>query len=309
MTGLLLAGLPRGQGLWYARWWFVALYAHSGLSKLDASFCQELGALFLSTALGPVGLDPSRWPEGWRSAAVLAMPAGEIAVAAALAAPRLRRVGVVGASVLHAGLVGILGPFGLGHSAIVLVWNAAMLAEVWVAFGPDLATGTVATPGGVAGLVKLVFWAGVLLPFGERWGAFDAWPSHALYASHVERASVFLHESELEGYPEAVRRHVAPGGPGPWRRLDLTGWSREARGTPVYPQNRACLGLAEALAARDGGRGLVRVVLSGPADRWRGRRWTTEAVGLDAVRRRGDRFRLNAHPAGATARGRGTPGR
>jgi hypothetical protein len=140
---------------------------------------------------------------------------------------------------------------------------------------------------------------GVLLPLGERWGWFDAWPSHALYASHVGRVTVWLHESELSGYPESVRRHVAAGaGQGPWRRLDLTGWSREVRGTPVYPQDRAGVGLAEGLAARYGarGRGLVRVVVSGPADRWTGARRSVEAVGLVAIHRLGDRYLVNAHP-------------
>ena len=296
MTVLFLAALPRGEGLRYARWWFVALYAHSGLSKLDVSFCNELGPVFLKTALGPFGVDPARWPAAWRNAAVLAMPIGELAVAAALAFPKSRRLGRWGAVVLHAGLIGILSPFGLHHSTIVLVWNAAVLAEVWTAFGPDLAQESGASVSWRSVPFRLVFWAGVLLPLGERWGVFDVWPSHALYASHVERVVVSLHESELSEWPPEIRRHVVEGQGGPWRTLDLTGWSREVRGTPVYPQNRAGLGLAEALAARYGGR-FVRVVAYGPADRWTGHRRRVEAISLGAIRALGDASLLNAHPA------------
>ena len=197
---------------------------------------------------------------------------------------------------LHIVLIGILGPLGLGHSTIVLVWNAAMLAEVWVAFGPDRVTA--AGPSRLSWLVapvKAVFWAGVLFPMSERWGLFDAWPSHALYASHVERVSVQVHESELAAYPSEVRRHVMPG-ESSWRVLDLTGWSRSVRGTPVYPANRACLGLAEGLVARYRVR-LVRVVAFGPADRWTGRRERREATGSVEIHRLGDRSLLNAHPA------------
>ena len=43
--------------------------------------------------------------------------------------------------------------------------------------------------------------------------------SHALYASHVERTEVFLHEDELGAYPAGVARHARGSGPGPWRRL------------------------------------------------------------------------------------------
>jgi hypothetical protein len=305
MTGFFLAGLPVGTGLRYARGWYVSIYVHSGLSKLDVSFCDELGLLFLAEALRPLGLDAAGWPILARRAAVLVMPLGEIATAWALVWPRLRPVGLAGATVLHLGLIVVLGPTGLGHSAIVLVWNAAMLAGVWVAFapGPDLARGGPATSGGgwvaavSAAAVRLAFWAGVIWPLGERWGVCDAWPAHALYPSHVERLTVDLHGSELGGYPGSIRAHLVPGAEGPWRRVDLTGWSRAVRGTPVYPQNRAGLGLAEGLAARYGGRGLVRVTLFGPADRWTGRRPRTELVGLGEVRRQGDRYRLNAHPA------------
>jgi len=228
------------------------------------------------------------------------MPAWEIAVAALLAVPAARRVGRAGAAVLHLALLGILGPWGLRHSTIVLIWNAATMAEVWIAFGPDLAAEEAVADGAgpSSGLwARLVFWAAVVLPLGERRGVLDAWPSHALYAGHVERTDVFLLADEVDGYPEAIRRHVEPGGPGGWRRLNLTAWSRAVRGTPVYPSGRACNGLAEALAARYGGRLVIRVVQHGRADRWTGRRDAVECLGLEAIRRQGDRYRLNAHPA------------
>ncbi len=309
MTSLLLAALPEREGLRYARWWFVALYAHSGLSKLDVSFCEGLGDLFLRTAVAPFGLDPAGWPGRWRALAVLAMPAGEIAVAALLALPATRRIGRVAAAVLHLALLGILGPWGLRHSTIVLIWNAATMVEVWIAFGPDLARrGDADGTGTAAGRwVRLVFWAAVVLPLGERRGVLDAWPSHALYAGHVERTDVYLLGDEIDEYPEAIRRHVEAGGSGGWRRLNLTAWSRAVRGTPVYPSGRACNGLAEALAARYGGRLVIRVVQRGRADRRTGRREAVECLGLEAIRRQGDRYRLNAHPARPAADGPTAP--
>ena len=74
------------------------------------------------------------------------------------------------------------------------------------------------------------------------------------------------------------------------------------RGVPVYPQARACNGLAEALAARYGDPRLIRVVQWGRADRWTGRRTQVALLGLEEIRRQGDRYRLNAHPAAATGR-------
>lgn len=300
MTGLFLAACRGRQGLNLVRWWFVALYAYSALSKFDASFCDELGPVFLRSALGPWGIDPIGWSHGWRTSAVLALPAAEIAVAAALAVPTTRAIGRVGAVVMHLALIALLGPLGLNHSAIVLVWNSVMLVEVWITFGPDAPMTSEPPPlrrrEWRSDAALLIFWAGVLLPIGERWELFDAWPSHALYASHVGRLSVAVHESELAAWPVEIRRHVREGDEGLWKALDLTAWSRRVRGTPIYPQNRASLGLAEALAARYRGR-LIRVVVLGPADRWTGARRRVQANGLSAIRALGDLYWLNAHPA------------
>jgi hypothetical protein len=307
MVGLFLAALPEDRALALARGWYVATYAYSGLSKLDVSFCRELGKRFLDVAVRPLGMDPSTWPTAVRVAAILAMPAWEIAVALGLSLPATRRPGRVGAVVLHGALLLILGPWpwGMGHSTIVLVWNAAMLVEVWIAFRPDLAarpgSDRVATVSPLGRLAQGAFLAGILLPLGERWGYCDAWPAHALYASHVGRTEVFLHEDELGAYPPEVRRQVGAAGPGPWRRLDLTGWSRAERGVPVYPQDRACHGLAEFLAERYGDQNLIRVVQWGPAECWTGHRTHVALLGLEAIRRHGERYRLNAHPAGTRA--------
>ena len=303
VVGILLTSLPPTAAMKYTRWWYVSLYVHSGLSKLDCSFVDELGAVFLTTLGRLIGLEVAHWSESWRTAAILAMPVIEIVTGLLLLAPKFRWIGLAGATILHLGLIVILGPFGLGHSTIVLVWNALMLVEVWIAFGSTYAMSSETTSTKAARLlgwfVKLGFWSAVILPFGERWGVFDAWPAHALYASHVERVGVYVHTSESENYPASVRQHLTPSDDGLWLRLDLTGWSRRVRGTPVYPESRACLGLAEGLAARYGFRGLVRVVVSGPADRWTGLRTQSEHIGIEAIRREASRFRINAHPARA----------
>jgi hypothetical protein len=302
MVALLLAALPAGRALGLVRWWYVATYAYSALSKLDASFCRELGGSFLNVAGRALGLDWSHWPTGARNAAILAMPGWELGVALLLSIPLTRRVGRAAAVVLHSTLLMILGPWGMGHSTIVLAWNAAMAVEVWLGFGPDLrlckevhATVPKASWGWLAEVALAI---GVLVPLGEGYGYCDAWPAHALYASHGERTDVYLHEDELEVYPPEVRRNVLASGPGPWRWLNLTGWSREIRGVPVYPQARTCNGLAEALAARYGDRRLIRVVQWGRADRWTARRTKTVLLGLEQIRHFGERYWLNAHPAG-----------
>ena len=336
MAALAMAATSGARAAGLCRLFLIALYFHSGMSKLDVSFCDELGLRFLETAAGPFGLHPSAWPVGPRRGAVLAMPIAELVIAVGLAIRRTRRVALVGAIGLHAALLAILGPWGLGHSPIVLVWNAALIVEVLILFGAEETRDSPVDPRSIGGpsgwawvplaacppvlregrdtggqaasgtrgeapssIVSATFVLAAILPFGERWGWFDTWPSFALYASHVERVEVSVPEGQLDALPGPIRRFAR--GEGPWRRIDLTAWSRSGRGVPAYPQGRAVLGVAEGLVARYPGARAVRVDLGGRADRWTGRREWAVAVGAEAIRRLGDRYRLNAHPAPGTA--------
>jgi hypothetical protein len=299
LTAMALAFLPEGRALGLARLFLVALYLHSGLSKIDASFCREMGATFLETLARPFGAHPALWPSSLRQTIILAMPAGELAVAVGLCFGRARRAALVGALALHSILIGILGPWGLDHSTIVLVWNGLVMVEDVLLFGPvspDQAAAS-ARESNRGTWTRWVMLAAVLMPFTERWGFWDSWPSFALYASHAERADILLHEDDVGSLPDSIRRHVSTAGQGPWRRLDLTGWSRSVRGVPVYPQARASLGVAEALV----GRYLLTrppvLFLWGRACLLTGERTLVECRGRDAMRRQGDRYRLNAHPA------------
>ena len=299
LIGLAMAFTSKGRALRLARWYVFGLYFYSGLSKLDASFCRELGPTFLSAALGSFGVDPMRWPGATRTLAILAMPALEIAVAMLLLFRATRRIGVVGLVAQHSALVLILGPWNLGHSTIVLVWNLALIVQNVLLFGPievppGLERDTVLGP-----LARLAFWVAMILPAGERLGLCDAWPAHALYASHAERAEVYVHEDDLDRFPEAIRRRLGPGGVTPWRRLELTAWSRDVRGTPTYPSGRVGNAVAEFLEARHGGPQPVRLVQWSRASAWDARRDRDESLGLKAIRQRGDRFLLNAHPVGS----------
>lgn len=298
LTALALATASEAWALGLARLFVIALYLHSGLSKLDASFARELGPTFLRAGLAPLGLDPSGWPPPWRTGLALAMPTGELLVALALAFPATRRLGLAGAVALHVALIGVLGPWGLDHSEIVLIWNAALIAEGLVLFGGRRA-GPAFTWREARATRPAVAWLFVLaaaMPFAERRGWWDTWPSFALYASHDERADVVVHRDDREFLPPSIRRHFRPAPGGPWLVLDPTAWSRAERGVPAYPQGRVGFAVGEALASRYRMPHLLRVVHRGRAERFSGRREIDVYVGLDEIRRRAGRFLLNAHP-------------
>jgi hypothetical protein len=298
LIGSGLVAFPVGTSLRLARLYAISLYLYSGFSKLDVSFVRELGPTFLASGLSPLGLSSDGWPAGARALAILAMPAFEIAIAIGLAFASTQRVALIGAIGLHSALLFLLGPWNLGHSPNVLVWNGSMIVEDLLLFWcPTIRVEGEAAMPRLGLLARLLASFYFVFPLGERFGLSDSWPSHALYASHCERTEVYLHEDDLERFPEAIRRRVAGTGEGPWRRLDLTGWSRDVRGTPIYPQGRVGNGMAESLADGPGGPNPVRVIQWGRADAWDGRRDRVECLGLRAIRRRGDRYAINAHPS------------
>lgn len=290
MAALALATTTAARSLGLMRLFTIALYAHSGLSKLDMSFLfGGMGLSMVGAAGRAFGLgDPTSWSESARFVGVLLPPASELAIAVGLVFPRSRRTALAGAIVMHLVLIGTLGPSGAGHSTIVLVWNAAMIVEDVFLFGSDgVWTAERLTTG--------MFVLAAILPFGERRGWLDTWPAFALYSGHGERTEIIVDCDDVDRLPPDLAEHIVMSPNAPCR-LDPTNWSREVRGVPVYPQNRARNGLAEAVAARYPGM-LVRVVHWGRADRWSGRRQRIDLVGLEAIRRHGDRYRINAHPA------------
>ena len=278
-----------------ARWYAVVLYAASGLSKLDASFVDELGQTFLLTLGHQVSLTPESWPSRIRTVATLVMPLGEVLIAVALISTRTRWVGLTGSVVQHLGTIAVLGPWALDHSTIVLVWNGSMIVENLALFSGD-SRGWSPRERVVFGVASLV----VALVIGERWGWIDSWPGHALYANHAERTIIAWPEDRSDDLPPAIQRWLGPPDVEGLRRLNLTGWSRAERGVPVYPQNRVACGIAEALVKRYAAAPgpPVRVILLGRAGiSQKSVRSRAECVDLPAIRRRGDRFWINAHPA------------
>jgi len=296
VIGLMMACLSRSRSLRLARWYVIGLYAYSGLSKLDASFCRGLGPTFLSAALGRFGIDPGSWSSSNRALACLMMPACEIGLACLLIFRSTRLIGLVGAVAQHFTLIWILGPWNLGHSTIVLVWNLALIIEDVLIFGQSKIPDDGKGDSWLGGPARWIFQVVMILPIFERFGYCDAWPAHALYASHAERSDIFLAEEDLDHDPLSIHRHLAPPGLTPWRRLDLTAWSREVRGTPLYPSNRVGLAIALFLEARSRGSQPVRIVEWGRAGFWNGSRDRQERVGLASIRRGQDRFWLNAFP-------------
>ncbi|MDB5349972.1 MAG: hypothetical protein JWN86_1219 [Planctomycetota bacterium] len=301
LMGLALAACPTEEAIGLCRLFLIALYFHSGLSKFDRSFEFGMGYQFLEVAMRPFHVEPHLWPLSQQVGATLAMPAWEVAIAIGLVFRRTRPFALVGAVIQHAALLAIVGPWGLNHSTGVLVWNASLIVELLLLFGMvGVPVDTRSEVGcRLCQATRTMILLAAILPFGERWGLWDTWPSFGFYASHNERMILLVDPDAIEACPKSMRRHgsvVKFGSNRDWTHVDLSAWSLAERGTPLYPAARALNGVAEAIAARYCSPHFLTVFHSGRADRWTGQRSSLELIGLPAIRRHGDTYLFNAHP-------------
>lgn len=263
----LYAFLPGAVAIGFARFFAVALYFHSGLSKLDHSFAYSMGPYLLQPVL-------QFWPKSWgaenRLYFILALPVGELIASLLLATGRWK-TGLAGVLFMHVGLLALLGPWALDHSGNVLTWNISMACQAFVLFGANPAGNDSneahVTPNPLAfGLIQLLFLAVAVMPFFERAGLWDAWPSFALYAGHVEQLRLDLPRNATEMLPGEFQPFLKS--QGDRTAIDLTLWSRARLGVPPYPALRMQKGLARYVAAQCPPELPLRAIFAGKAN-WR----------------------------------------
>ncbi len=304
VVGALLAFLPAREALLLSRAFMILTYIHSGLSKFDFSFVHELGPRFAQAFSRVTNRDIGAFATADDGLLLYVAPLAEILAAILLIWRRTRIVGLILAIVMHLILITILSPWGLAHSAIVLLWNAVFCVEDVLLFGvgqrrSQIAERTAFSRAGRVGVVGVAIVA--VLPLTERLGWFDAWPSHALYASHCERGWITfwgIQGQEVPpNYPDEFRRYVQGFTEG-IDYLDLYDWFRDRRGVPPYPQNRYLTGVAEWVAQRFATtpeRG-VSLILQSAAHPLTGERTEVKFNSPEEIRDQASRYRLNAHP-------------
>jgi hypothetical protein len=260
------AALPGSVAIGFTRFFAITLYFHSALSKLDWSFAHSMGPYLLSPLTGLTSLSPDSPLIPQLS---IALPVGELIITLLLAAGyfRIGRAGVIG---IHFCLIGMLGPWALNHSANVLIWNLSMICQTVVLFGRhDQSVAPVASPMAI-GIVQLLMLVVSIMPFFERAGLWDAWPSFALYAGHVEQMRLEIPLNQAEKVPEELRPYL--------RRSagmlvpDLTLWARARMGTPPYPAVRIQKKLARYFAEKSPPDITMRATFMGKANWRNGRR-------------------------------------
>lgn len=291
LYAMILAGLSWREGRPWMMAIAISVYFYSALGKLDYQFIHTVGNQMIQTLTGPIGgvseLAATRF--------AIALPIAELSIAVLLAIPKTRRLGGVVAIAMHLTLIGLLGPWALGHSLGVLAWNGLLAVQagvLFVAAAPDQ-NDNAAAPMPVRWITRVILVGALLLPLTERFGYWDHWLSWALYSPHNSRAEIQVHRSVIDQMQPIVREYLDDDADGDrWSQLDIGRWSLEQRWVPIYPQARYQLALALQIARRGNLGQAIRVKLKSVSDRRTGRRQETFLIGRSELEREASRFWL-----------------
>lgn len=304
VSAWVLVCLPGWRGVRWLRALLISVYVYSALSKFDARFLATNGTLFVQTGLEMLGVQAQAWPAARLARFALLLPLGELMVGLTLAWPRLRKLGVVLAVILHGSLFILLSPLGLNHRWGVLVWNISFACQaVWLfAWAKRASDETTAVSGDAAGRLRYVaslpVLAALALPVLEPFGCWDSWLAWGLYSVRAPQAEVWIAAQEADKLPPVIRSYCEPTEPGTvWARLALDRWSLDAVQAPLYPHPRFQLGVASAVMDALPNDNLPLMVrIEGVPDRWTGIGSSETFYGRNELRVLLDGFALNAHP-------------
>jgi hypothetical protein len=299
----------------------ISIYAYSAMGKFDQQFLKTVGPSMVGVLIAPVGdgVKPNEHLRLWIERSVVLLPVAELLIAASLICVKTRRYGGIAAIAMHTCLLGILGPFGLGHSWGVLVWNVFLAVQSWLLFVHNSAHGDSEMKAdasvGNSRLPEVQFFAFAVIgvavvmpvferrPSGEVYGYWDHWLSWSLYSPHTSRVDLEVHESALASLPAVVSNHIRPGGDSDgWVSVQIDRWSLAELSVPVYPQARFQLGVANEIAkqlvaaahkpGQANKRGAIRIKIRSVANRSTGSREEVWAVSSEGIEKQRQRFWL-----------------
>jgi hypothetical protein len=278
----------------------ASVYVYSAVGKFDFQFAHTVGQDFLSALAQPLGGLPESLDQLSRAKIALLFPTMELLAGIGLLFRRTRPLSAVVVILMHASLVAILGPWGLDHSAGVLIWNLSLIVQAYLLMlkpdstdskrsaqreqdaqrepdaerEPDLDGDQPQQRGNIGSLLVRVIVVGALVaPVFERWGYWDHWPSWSLYSPHTSRVEIELHRSAIDSLHPDVRSYLQEdANQDGWQQLEIERWSLASRGVPIYPQARYQLALAEEIAIEHQLQDEIRAQVKGVSDRWTGRR-------------------------------------
>lgn len=207
------------------------LYFWSGVQKMNFTFSHEL----LPNLLIPLeNLFPSIWlPFGFLG---IAIPVTESLIGCGLFFRKTRNAAVCLAVLMHTFVLSLL--IAKNYNSIVWIWNLILILAVVFAFWQTSVSFRETIAGGKFTPVKIIVFAGVLLPILSFFGWWDMFLSGALYSGNVEIPVVRINEEAFEKLPPTAKAVVFQTKTTGEKMLPLFEWSIADTNAPVYLEQR-----------------------------------------------------------------------
>jgi len=215
----------------------VGVYCWSGLHKFTPSFIEIVHPFLLKSLFRvPDGHWLLENPELGYGAAVI-----ELLVGLGLIFPKTRNLAVFGAISTHLLIIAWLSPIGGNTNYVVIPWNFAMIAFVWLScYGqknrmslwlpayPRLRIATLA--------LAMLVWVMPALNLKEKW---DAYLSFNLYSERISHMYVGLRKDALKQADKRLSAYFVEGNLiEEGKAIDVTDWAFKELHVPVYPAPR-----------------------------------------------------------------------
>lgn len=214
----------------------AGLYVWSGVQKMNYTFARET----LPFLLAPL---ENLFPAIESAFAFLGIAAAifESLVGIGLLFRRTRNAAVIAAILTHVVILSLL--MARNYNGIVWIWNAALIAAVFIAFWRSDVSVWRAFAESVSGgwrkrATKTMVAASVLLPALSFFGWWDMYLSGALYSGGTETAVISVNKEVIEKLPPKAARVVFQTNNGSLAVLPLFEWAMAEMNVPVYPERR-----------------------------------------------------------------------
>jgi hypothetical protein len=220
----MLFALSRPEGENLCRLIIFSIYFWSGLQKLNGGFA---GDAF------PWLVEPLKIIPAWVG---YAAPFIEAGIALALLFRPTRRAAVLLAIVMHAAILLAIGPLGHNTNNVVWPWNITMAASAFLLFWrADFSARDLLLPKRTLARVVLVLFT--VAPALSFFGAYDNYPSWALYAGNKDNGDLYFSDAVYDKLPDTLQDNVTDEGPDR-AGLNIGTWSFGELNVPAYPELR-----------------------------------------------------------------------
>jgi hypothetical protein len=216
----------------------IGIYLWSGLHKMNPDFINNVFPIFAKGVTGSV-------PKEYLGVGYV-IPTIEILVAIGLFFRKSRNIAVGLGVITHLSILLWLTPAGGNNNIVILPWNLAMIAFLFLCFfrvkdeGPFINWRGRSFEYLKAFILLPVF----ILPAFNIWGFWDYYLSFNLYSGKNKFLFVAIEESELNKLPYDFKNVFLdiPGLEG-GRIIDINKWSLQELKVPIPPEERIFRGL------------------------------------------------------------------